>query len=96
MVIDAMFDVLDANGSGSISRLEMVKAIRASPVLAAMLGLSSTKIKDQDGESVLAFNQTFARLDADADGTISRSEFHDFIRRLQSNDSEQSTHSPKK
>ncbi len=91
MVIDTMFDVLDADGSGSISRIEMVKAIRASPVLAAMLGLSGTTIKDMVGESVLAFNQAFAQLDTDADGTISRSEFHDFIRKLQSNDAPSSS-----
>jgi Ca2+-binding EF-hand superfamily protein len=76
-VVDAMFDALDTSGDGSVSRAEVARAVRASPVLAAMLGIP--RVVSERADTVGEFNAAFDGIDADHDGRISRAEMHAFV-----------------
>ena len=77
IVIDAMFDALDTSGDGNVSRAEVARAVRASPVLAAMLRVP--RIVSERADTVGAFNAAFEAIDTDHDGHISREELHAFV-----------------
>jgi Ca2+-binding EF-hand superfamily protein len=76
-VVDAMFDALDTSGDGSVSRAEVVRAVRGSAVLAAMLGVPRD-VSERAG-TVGALNAAFDAMDTDHDGRISREELHTFV-----------------
>ncbi len=73
-VVDALFAALDASGDGSISRAEMVRAVRGSAVLAAMLGFP--RLVSERAGTVGEFTAAFDAIDTDHDGRVSRAELH--------------------
>jgi Ca2+-binding EF-hand superfamily protein len=78
-VEDAMFATLDASGDGTVSRAEVVKAVRHSAVLAAMLGVPHD-VSERDGaRSVYALNAAFDAADTDHDGKLTRAELGAFL-----------------
>ena len=76
---------MDKNGDGSISRLEMVKAISSQQSVRDLLHLGAI------GESRLGASQKgaigntkalFAKLDSSGDGQITAEEFHESVIRM--------------
>lgn len=67
------FRSIDANGNGSLSRAEVIKAARADASLRALLGLPAT-IRASDGSHAF-FESVFQRLDADDSRAIDLDEF---------------------
>ena len=85
-VLDATFAALDTSGDGTVSRAELAKAVRASAVLAAMLGVPHTlREASVGGEAkvspLYAFNAAFEEADANGDGRLTKDELRAFLAR---------------
>jgi len=71
--IDALFDAIDKNGDGKVSKRELKAALKASDhEVASRLGLK--RVKDVDAWMKSA--------DVDGDGAIDRLEFHAKVERV--------------
>uniref|UniRef100_A0A7S4SL61 EF-hand domain-containing protein n=1 Tax=Alexandrium monilatum TaxID=311494 RepID=A0A7S4SL61_9DINO len=67
----AVFDRVDVNGSGSISMIETIKALRTDERFAQALGFAGTVWVRQEDGTRDAFMRVFNRVDLDSDSTIS-------------------------
>ena len=67
------FHLIDKNGDGLLSRIEIIKACRADERIRSLLGLPKN-IRQEDGTRD-QFEQVFQRFDADDSKSISLSEF---------------------
>merc|ERR1719506_3163322 len=76
-----MFDKLDANGNGQVSRGEFIKGIRNGTGVHAVFGLSTT-VRQEDGTRD-AFERVFQELDHNGDKTLTRQEFLAAVHRLE-------------
>jgi hypothetical protein len=70
--LEAVFASIDANGDGQLSAAEVIKAVRANPLVARMLGLDH--VRQEDG-SRDAFERQFQEIDKDHNRKIDLSEF---------------------
>ena len=71
--IIAAFERIDVNGSGTLSRIEIIKACRNDLSIRTLLGLPRV-IRQEDGTRD-QFEQVFQRFDADDSKSIDKSEF---------------------
>eukprot|EP00656_Telonema_subtile_P014384 TRINITY_DN17370_c0_g1_i3.p1 TRINITY_DN17370_c0_g1~~TRINITY_DN17370_c0_g1_i3.p1 ORF type:complete len:116 (-),score=20.15 TRINITY_DN17370_c0_g1_i3:356-703(-) len=72
-----LFDTLDRNNDGLITRIELIKAMRKeSETLGPILGLPSQKIT-QEGEVREKFEEFFCAVDQDDERGISKEEWLD-------------------
>ena len=78
-----IFDKMDANRDGSVSRQEAIAAAKADPVLRTLLGIP--RKLDPQGEMTTdqreQFEAMFADLDEDGSGDISMAELVNFMKR---------------
>ena len=71
------FALMDVNGDGALSRIEVIKACRQHERIRRLLGLPRT-IRQEDG-SRDEFERLFQRLDSDASKAITLREMLDFF-----------------
>ena len=69
----ALFDFMDKNGDGKVSRIEMIQALRKDPNTRKYLGLPAHF--RQGSPEHAAFEAVFQRLDADGSREITWAEF---------------------
>jgi len=70
-----LFDQLDRNGDGTISHIEIIKAMRTDKeTLGPILGLESKNIKQEDGTRA-SFEEVFQSMDGDNDKGVSKKEW---------------------
>ena len=79
--ITEAFALIDANGDGSLSRIEMIKACRSSEHVRVLLGLPRV-IRQEDGTRT-AFERAFQEFDADSSKSITLAEFLHVFRQRQ-------------
>jgi hypothetical protein len=73
----AVFDSIDADASGEISRIELIRALRSRPDVAALLELPSV-IRQEDGTRD-SFERVFQDIDDDCSKQLSWTEFLVFV-----------------
>lgn len=71
--VAAAFSLIDKNGDGFLSRIEVIKAVRGSQSVRDLLGLGPV-VRQEDGTRD-QFEAIFQRLDADEDKAVSFDEF---------------------
>ena len=80
-----LFDVIDRNGDGMLSRIEVIKTINGSPALAhelhELLG-TPEHIRQEDGTRDV-FVRIFDELDEDDSGRVDMDEFMSYLRRTE-------------
>jgi hypothetical protein len=75
--VHAAFALIDANGDGALSRIEVIKALRTHTAVRALLALPA-RIRQEDGTRD-AFEAVFQQIDADDSKEISLAEFEAFF-----------------
>merc|ERR1740121_57296 len=80
-VASEAFRIIDKNGNGSLSRIEVILACRRDPSVRALLGLPAT-IRQEDG-SRDRFEQVFQAMDSDDSKDVDFEEFARFVAEMQ-------------
>merc|ERR1712166_216863 len=79
---DKVFETLDANGDGILTRAEVIKGLKSSSDVRGLLGLDFKRedINLRPGNQFQqAFEQVFQNMDADSDKKITRKEFTEYL-----------------
>jgi hypothetical protein len=79
--LEAIFASIDANGDGQLSAAEVIKAVRANPLVAQLIGLADHNVRQEDG-SRDEFERVFQEIDRDQNRKLDRSEFVAYFLRL--------------
>eukprot|EP00662_Eupelagonemidae_sp_cell21_P057796 gene57796-biopygen108637 len=74
-----LFDRIDRNGDGGLTRAEVIRAVRADAELRSALGVAPFAQSDADGHR--AFEEAFQLWDADGSRDVSQDEFAAALRR---------------
>ena len=77
--LSAVFDAIDKNHDGAVSRSELLLALRRDPALAERLRLPQHV--RQEGGTRAAFERVFAEIDADGSATLSLRDFARYFER---------------
>ena len=81
-VAASVFRVLDRNGDGLISIMELLKEVddRRKPISLAVRRTCAERLRKDESRLVLGdFIQMFTEMDTDDDGCVSLEEFTDFV-----------------
>lgn len=70
-VVNLAFDLVDQNGDGTLSRIEVLTGMRRKPILRELLSMRFA--------SPAAFNTIFSKIDVDGSGTIDRHEWETYF-----------------
>ena len=73
-IIDHLFEQLDKDKNGTLSRIEVIKSLRSNEEVQALLRLPG-RIRQEDGTRD-AFESVFQAIDRDDSKSISRAEWH--------------------
>lgn len=83
---DEVFETLDANGDGILTRAEVIKGLKSSSDVRGLLGLDFKRedINLRPGNQFQqAFEQVFQNMDADCDKKITKHEFTEYLSGIQ-------------
>ena len=75
-IIDHLFEQLDKDKNGTLSRIEVIKSLRSNKEVQALLRLPS-RIRQEDGTRD-AFESVFQAIDRDDSKSISKAEWHQY------------------
>ncbi len=75
--VRAAFRLIDANGDGTLSRIEVIKAVRSMPQVRSLLALPAS-IRQEDGTRD-AFERVYQAIDADDSKSITCAEFETYF-----------------
>ena len=76
--VAAIFDLMDKNSDGSLSKAECLIALRKQENVREALGISS--VTEGDGKE--KFDAMFAKMDADGNASISLTELNAFLKEM--------------
>ena len=75
-IIDHLFEQLDKDKNGTLSRIEVIKSLRSNKEVQALLRLPG-RIRQEDGTRD-AFESVFQAIDRDDSKSISKAEWHQY------------------